>query len=205
MERILGHDMGEFVRALHEQHGVRFHLGATAIGVEGREVRLSNGTAIKADFIVAGLGVRPRVGLAEAAGLRVDRGVVVDAYCRDERAGNLRRWRCRPLARSDRRRGNSGRALGGRGTSGPGRRAQPHGRANAIRGGALFLEPALRHPINYVGHAERWDEIAVEGDIAAKDCLVRYKSGGRTLAVASIFRDTQSLEAEVNFERRRLT
>jgi apoptosis-inducing factor 3 len=56
-------------------------------------------------------------------------------------------------------------------------------------------------PINYVGHAERWDEIAVEGSIAAKDCLVRYKNGGQTLAVASIFRDRQSLEAEADFER----
>jgi len=94
---ILGRDMGEFVRTLHEQHGVRFHLGATAIGVEGREVRLSNGTAIKVDFIVAGLGVRPRVGLAEAAGLRVDRGVVVDAYLETSApgifaAGDIARW-----------------------------------------------------------------------------------------------------------------
>ena len=38
--------------------------------------------------------------------------------------------------------------------------------------------------------------------IVVKDCVVRYKSGGRTVAVASIFRDAQSLEAEVNFERR---
>jgi hypothetical protein len=56
-------------------------------------------------------------------------------------------------------------------------------------------------PINYVGHAERWDEIAIDGDIAAKDCLVRYKRAGRTLAVASIFRDVASLEAEVAMER----
>jgi hypothetical protein len=56
-------------------------------------------------------------------------------------------------------------------------------------------------PINYVGHAETWDELAVEGDIAGKDCLVRFKRGGRTLAVASIFRDIQSLEAEVSLER----
>ncbi len=56
-------------------------------------------------------------------------------------------------------------------------------------------------PINYVGHAETWDELAVEGDIAAKDCLVRIKRGGRTLAVATIFRDVQSLEAEVSLER----
>ena len=56
-------------------------------------------------------------------------------------------------------------------------------------------------PINYVGHAENWDELAVEGDIAGRDCLVRFLRAGRTLAVASIFRDVQSLEAEVSFER----
>ena len=56
-------------------------------------------------------------------------------------------------------------------------------------------------PINYVGHAEAWDELAIEGNIAAKDCLVRLRRQGRTLAVASIFRDLQSLEAEVSFER----
>ena len=55
-------------------------------------------------------------------------------------------------------------------------------------------------PINYVGHAEKWDEIAVDGDIAGKDCLLRYKSGGRVLAVASIYRDLASLEAEVAME-----
>ena len=58
-------------------------------------------------------------------------------------------------------------------------------------------------PINYVGHAEKWDEIAVEGDIAGKDCLVRYKLGGRTLAAASIYRDVASLQAEVAMERER--
>ena len=50
------------------------------------------------------------------------------------------------------------------------------------------------------GHAERWDEIAVDGDIAAKDCLVLFKLKGRTLAVASIFRDIESLKAEVEME-----
>jgi NADPH-dependent 2,4-dienoyl-CoA reductase/sulfur reductase-like enzyme len=56
-------------------------------------------------------------------------------------------------------------------------------------------------PINYVGHAEKWDEIAVDGDIAARDCLLRYKSGGRVLAVASIYRDAASLEAELAMEK----
>ena len=56
-------------------------------------------------------------------------------------------------------------------------------------------------PINYVGHAERWDEIAVEGDIKAKDCLLRYRRDGRVLAVASIFRDLDSLKAEFAMEK----
>ena len=56
-------------------------------------------------------------------------------------------------------------------------------------------------PINYVGHAEKWDDLAIEGDIAAKDCLLRFKRSGRTLAVASIFRDIENLQAEVAMER----
>jgi hypothetical protein len=55
--------------------------------------------------------------------------------------------------------------------------------------------------INYVGHAEAWDELAIEGDIAARDCLVRYRRNGRVLAVASIYRDLDSLKAELAMER----
>jgi len=56
-------------------------------------------------------------------------------------------------------------------------------------------------PINYVGHAESWDDIAIDGAIAARDCIVRYRRGGRVLAVASIGRDRASLVAEAAMER----
>jgi apoptosis-inducing factor 3 len=56
-------------------------------------------------------------------------------------------------------------------------------------------------PINYVGHVERWDEIVIDGDITAKDCLLKHKRKGRLLAVASIFRDLASLQAELKMER----
>ena len=56
-------------------------------------------------------------------------------------------------------------------------------------------------PINYVGHAEKWDEIAIEGDIAGRDCLLKYRSKGRVLAVASIYRDLASLQAELAMEQ----
>ena len=56
-------------------------------------------------------------------------------------------------------------------------------------------------PINYVGHAETWDTLTIEGDIAAKDCLLRYGRNGRVLAVASIYRDVENLRAELAMEQ----
>jgi NADPH-dependent 2,4-dienoyl-CoA reductase/sulfur reductase-like enzyme len=200
MARVLGRQMGEFIRALHEEHGVVFHLGATASAADGGKVGLSTGAAVEADFIVAGVGVRPRVGLAEAAGLRVDRGVIVDSYLETAApgifaAGDIARWPdpfSRELIRVEHwvvaeHQGQVAalNLLGGR---------------ERFRAAPFFWSQHYDIPINYVGHVEGWDEIAVEGDIAAKDCLVRYKRDGRTLAVASIFRDLQSLEAELDFE-----
>jgi hypothetical protein len=56
-------------------------------------------------------------------------------------------------------------------------------------------------PINYVGHAERWDELVVDGDVQDKDCVVRFKRDGRVLAAASIFRDLESLKIELEMEQ----
>src|SRR6185437_12484493 len=79
--RILGDDVGAWIRGLHEAAGVVFHLGCKVEGWDGRQLRLDSG-AIEADFVVVGGGVRPRTALAEAAGLKVDRGVLVDAHLR---------------------------------------------------------------------------------------------------------------------------
>ena len=55
--------------------------------------------------------------------------------------------------------------------------------------------------INYVGHAEKWDAVDIDGSLDAKDATVTYRSGGRVLAVATVYRDTASLEAERDLER----
>jgi NADPH-dependent 2,4-dienoyl-CoA reductase/sulfur reductase-like enzyme len=57
--------------------------------------------------------------------------------------------------------------------------------------------------INYIGHAERWDEVAIDGSLEALDCSVEYRRGGRTLAIATIGRDRQNLEAEAWMEQRK--
>jgi apoptosis-inducing factor 3 len=201
MEKILGPDFSRLVHAIHEQHGVIPHLGETARGLEGKRMTLSGGSVLEADLIVAGLGVRPRLSLAEAAGLRIDRGVAVDAFLETSApgifaAGDIARW-------PDRLTGEAIRVEHWVVAERQGQTAALNmlGRREPFDAVPFFWSQHYDVPINYVGHAESWDELAVEGDIANNDGLVRMRRAGRTLAVASVFRDLESLEAEVSLER----
>lgn len=201
LERVFGPQMGDFIRKLHEEHGVVFHLEDTAEAVGAKQVRLKSGAALDADLVVVGVGVRPRVTLAEQAGLTLDRGVKVDANLRTSApnifaAGDIARWPDPHTAENIRvehwvvaeRQGQTAalNMLGMR---------QPFAAV------PFFWSQHYDIPINYVGHAETWDDIAIEGDIGNKDCILRYRRNGKVLAVASIFRDRESLEAEIAMER----
>lgn len=201
LERVLGAQMGDFVRALHEEHGVVFHLQDTVTAIEAKRATLKSGGTIDADLVVAGVGVRPRLALAEQAGLTLDRGVLVSAALQTSApdiyaAGDIVRWPDPHSGENIRvehwvvaeRQGQTA-AMNMMGDDAP---------FDAV---PFFWSQHYDIPINYVGHAERWDEIAIDGDIKAKDCVLRYKRNGRVLAVASIYRDVDSLQAELAMER----
>jgi NADPH-dependent 2,4-dienoyl-CoA reductase/sulfur reductase-like enzyme/nitrite reductase/ring-hydroxylating ferredoxin subunit len=201
MERVLGPEMGDFVRALHEQHGVIFHLGDTVTAIDGKRATLKSGGVLEADVVIVGVGVRPRLALAEAAGLALDRGVAVNEYLETSvagiyAAGDIARW---PDAHSQ----SAIRVEHWVVAERQGQTAARNmlGQREKFDAVPFFWSQHYDVPINYVGHAEAWDEIAVDGDIAGKDCLLRYKSKGRVLAVASIYRDLESLRCELEMEQ----
>jgi NADPH-dependent 2,4-dienoyl-CoA reductase/sulfur reductase-like enzyme/nitrite reductase/ring-hydroxylating ferredoxin subunit len=201
MERLLGREMGDFIRSLHEQHGVVFHLQETAVSVDERQVKLKGGGTIDADLVVAGVGVRPRTQLAEQAGLALDRGVVVDAFLQTSApdvfaAGDIARW-------PDARGGGPIRVEHWAVAQRQGQVAARNmlGARERFAAVPFFWSQHYDVPVNYVGHAEAWDELAIDGDIGARDCVLRFKRAGRVLAVASVYRDVESLMAEAEMER----
>jgi apoptosis-inducing factor 3 len=201
MERVLGPQMGDFVRGLHEEHGVVFHLQDTVTAIEDGRAVLESGSRLEADLVVVGVGVRPRLKLAEQAGLVLDRGVLVNAYLQTSvpgiyAAGDIARW-------PDRHSGDNIRVEHWVVAERQGQVAACNmlGFNERFDAVPFFWSQHYDVPINYVGHAEHWDEIAIDGDINSKDCLVRYKKDGRVLAVASIFRDVENLQAELAMER----
>jgi NADPH-dependent 2,4-dienoyl-CoA reductase/sulfur reductase-like enzyme/nitrite reductase/ring-hydroxylating ferredoxin subunit len=200
LERVLGPEVGLFVRGLHEAHGVVFHLGETIGRVDGRAVTLSGGETLNADFVVLGVGVRPSLDLAEKAGLTIDRGIAVDEYLETSApgifaAGDVARW-------PDPHTGDRIRVEHWVVAERQGQVAAKNmlGQREAFTAVPFFWSQHYDTQISYVGHAEKWDAVLVDGKLGAGDCAVEYKRGGRTLALVTISRDLQSLATEVAME-----
>ena len=200
LERVLGAGYGDMIRALHEEHGVVFHLEESVTAIAGHDVTLKSGGKLAADLVVVGVGVRPRLQLAESAGLKIDRGVVVNEYLETSiqgvfAAGDIARW-------PDPHSGDNLRIEHWVVAERQGQAVAKNmlGQRQRFAEVPFFWSQHYDVPINYVGHAEKWDDLQVEGDIKARDCLVRYRRGGKVLAVASIYRDLESLKAELAME-----
>jgi NADPH-dependent 2,4-dienoyl-CoA reductase/sulfur reductase-like enzyme len=199
--RVLGPELGAFVRRLHEDHGVVFHLGSRPRRWDPLGLILDDGTCLPADLVVAGIGVLPNVELAERAGLPTDGGILVDDHLETVAsgvfaAGDVARW-------IEPRTGERVRVEHWVVAQRMGQTAARNmlGHDESFDAVPFFWSQHYDVPIAYVGYAGKWDRTIVQGDIAARDGSVTYYRDGRALALATIYRDHESLSAELAMER----
>jgi NADPH-dependent 2,4-dienoyl-CoA reductase/sulfur reductase-like enzyme len=202
MEKVLGADVGRLLRAVHEEHGVTFHLGTTAAAIDETGVTLADGERLHADLVVIGVGVRPETRLAEDAGLQVDDGVIVNQYLETSEsgiyaAGDIASWpdplsgeriRIEHFVVAERQGETAARNI--------------LGRRETFDAVPFFWTEQYDLGIAYVGHAADWDEAVIDGDLGKRDCSISYSRDGERLAVAVIHRDLAGLKAEVELEKR---
>lgn len=200
MERILGPDLGVFIRELHEEHGVHFHLGQKLQAVGRDHVTLSDGSPVAGELVVVGAGVRPETQLAEAAGIACDRGVLVDEYLQTSApgvwaAGDLARWpdpwtgelvRVEHWVLAERLGKAAARNI--------------LGAAEPFRAVPFFWSRHYDTSVHYVGSGIGWDESDSIGEPRQGRGAVLFRRGGRVLAVASVGDPKVSLEAELVLE-----
>lgn len=198
LARVLGDDVGAFVKTVHEGKGVAFQLGRKPATITADSVTLDDGTVLPANLVVMGVGVKPRTELAEAAGLKVDKGVIVDdelkaapdiwaagdiaRYPYDSETVRIEHWQVAT------RHGQAvARSMLGRGA----RRDIP-----------FFWSAHHDVTLGYVGHAEKYDKPEIHGSLEARDAHVVYRSGGAIKAVLTIGRDQLALDVEAALEKR---
>jgi NADPH-dependent 2,4-dienoyl-CoA reductase/sulfur reductase-like enzyme/nitrite reductase/ring-hydroxylating ferredoxin subunit len=200
LEKVFGRELSDLISEAHIAKGLRLHLGAKVGRIEGKQIFLQGGEQIDADIVVVGIGVEPRLQLAEAAGLTLDRGIRVNSRLQTSdpdifAAGDIARW-------PDPHTGESIRVEHWVVAERQGQIAAANmlGGDEAFRMVPFFWTKHFDLSIRYVGHADKWDETLVEGDLAHRDGLVRFRRAGRDLAVATVERDKDSLLAELAME-----
>lgn len=189
-EKQLGVAVGKAFLSLHSRHGVGFRLGRRVAALEGgphvRSVRLDDGEILAADLVVLGAGIEPATRYAGDLPVESDGGVTVDDQLRAAEnvyaAGDIARFPYR---------GTPIRVEHWRVAEQHGRVAARNMAGQAARYDAVPVFWTIQYlkRLDYIGHAESWDEIVVYGDLRQPAFLAYYVVNGRVAAAAGFDRD----------------
>ncbi len=196
LARVLGDEVGGFVRRVHEDKGVAFQLGKKPASIGADHVVLDDGTKLPAATVVMGVGVRPRTQLAADAGLKVENGVVVDGELRAAPAI----WAAGDIARYPWQ-GSLVRIEHWQVAVRHGQRVARSMLGQPPRNDTPFFS-SQHHDVTlgYVGHAEKTTAIEISGNLDARDAHVVYREGSAIKAVLTLGRDKLALEVDAAME-----
>jgi 3-phenylpropionate/trans-cinnamate dioxygenase ferredoxin reductase subunit len=186
LERVLGPELGSFYRDVHAEHGVQLHLGTGVESFRGdgrvEEVLLADGTTVAGDLFVVGVGVTPRIGLAEAAGLTLDNGVVTDEHLLTSApdvyaAGDVASaWH--PLLARHIRLEHWSSAL----NQGPAAAKNMIGQVTPYERIPYFYSDQYDIGMEYSGLATDWDDVVLRGDPSSREFIAFWMKDGRVAA-----------------------
>jgi 3-phenylpropionate/trans-cinnamate dioxygenase ferredoxin reductase component len=186
LERVLGAEVGAVYRDIHADHGVRMLMGTGVAAFEGdgtvERVRTDDGRGVDCDFVVVGVGVQPRTGLAVEAGIATDNGILVSEHLQTGATG--------VFAAGDV--ANAHHPLYGE-------RIRVEHWANALHQGPVAARAMLgqhatydRVPyffsdqydvgMEYAGYAREWDRVVFRGDPASREFIAFWLSGDQVVA-----------------------
>ena len=186
LERVLGPEVGQVYLDIHRDHGIEFFPETTVERFEGEGsvtgVLTRDGAAIESDFVVVGIGVAPRTGLVETAGLRIDNGILVDERLETSVPG--------VFAAGDV--ANAHHPLYGQ-------RLRVEHWANALHQGPVAARAMLGQDVvydeipyffsdqydvgmEYGGYATSWDEVVFRGDVAGREFVAFWLEDERVVA-----------------------
>ena len=196
MGKVFGRALSDVIVEAHRRDGVVLHLGQGVKAITADAVVLDDGSNVSADLVIVGLGVTPNIDLAEAAGLTCDDGILVDAHLQTSAphvfaAGDVARW---PDPHGGERLRVEHWVVAER--QGQTAAANMLGAKRPFDMIPFFWTKHFDLSVRYVGHAHDWDEEVVEGDLSRRDAIIRFRRNGRDLAVASVGRDMDVMQAE---------
>lgn len=192
LARVTGPELSEYYATVHRSHGVEILMGAGVEALEGGDnvdtVVLSDGTRLPADLVIVGIGLIPNTELAEAAGLEVENGILVDLYSQTSDPDILAAGDC-----TNHENGFLGRRL--RLESVPNASEQARvaaaticGKQVAHNGVPWFWSDQYDLKLQMVGLSGGYDQVVIRGSMADNHFAAFYLKDGVVIAVDAVNR-----------------